>query len=455
MRAAKRERDKDVLDDLDITVGETEITIDESDLPLSDADFGEPPVAGWSDRTETNEHNRVTVAPPMPEHEYVAKMMKQLPDAERIPPSRAITPPRGLSKPPFVDTAPPVSGSRPSARPRNREGATSASMKPNAPSVKPRAPSMKPQTSVKPQTPSVKPQPPVKPRTASMKPPTSVKPQTPSVKPQTPSVKPRTRTSRSPGAAPPPAPAEPLTLDLSDSLLPIAVPSPVPLPAIEQPPVPKFDLEPEPELPPPSAGLPFPPPPKSDPAFPAPSSSQLKSTALPKLSQNSALDAVASSAPLRSTDPPRLSFSPAAGDPLELVGVHAQSVKPGADPKPTMVEVRDRFDVGDFSGALALATKILEDEPEHVDALLYAEHCRDVLKQMYISSLGGLRKVPQIAVSPEQLRWLALDHRAGFLLAQLDGRSSLEELLDVCGMPPFEAIRLLVQLLQQNVIRVV
>jgi hypothetical protein len=96
----------------------------------------------------------------------------------------------------------------------------------------------------------------------------------------------------------------------------------------------------------------------------------------------------------------------------------------------------------------------LEEDPEHVDALLYAEHCRDVLKQMYIPNLGGLRRVPQIAVSPEQLRWLALDHRAGFLLAQLDGHSTFEELLDVCGMPPFEAICLLVQLLQQNVIRV-
>ena len=119
-----------------------------------------------------------------------------------------------------------------------------------------------------------------------------------------------------------------------------------------------------------------------------------------------------------------------------------------------MSEVRDRFDVGDFTGALELANSILEEQPEHVDAQLYADHCKDTLKQMYISNLGGLRKVPQLAVSPEQLRWLALDHRAGFLLSQLDGRSTFEELLDVCGMPPFDAIRLLVQLLQQNVIRI-
>ena len=119
-----------------------------------------------------------------------------------------------------------------------------------------------------------------------------------------------------------------------------------------------------------------------------------------------------------------------------------------------MRAVRDRFDVGDFSGALILAEGILEHDPESVDALLYAEHCRDVLKQMYISRLGGVGKVPQVAVSDEQLRWLNLDHRAGFLLSLVDGHSSFEELLDMSGMPPVDALRLLLELLQQNVIKV-
>lgn len=377
--SAQRERDKDVLEDLDITLGEAEISVSEEDL--EDAAIA----SDWSEPPNATEHERVTVAPPMPEAEYVAKMMKELPDAERIPPSRAITPPRGLSKPPMgAESVPP---SRTSRRPSNR---------------------------------------PKKPEKQG-------------------SIKPRAKTSRVPAPPPPQPQAEPLTLDLSDSLLPIAVPSPVPspvpVPPFERGNVPRFDtLEPAPvTAPSPNAGV--------------------KRT-LPSIAQGGGggvLDAVATTAPFhsQSSDPPRLSFGPAAGDALELVGVRAQSVKPGPEPKATMAEVRDRFDVGDFTGALALATKILEDEPEHVDALLYAEHCKDTLKQMYVSSLGGLRKIPQLAVSPDQLRWLALDHRAGFLLAQLDGRSTLEELLDVCGMPPFDAMRLLVQLLQQNVIRVV
>jgi hypothetical protein len=149
-----------------------------------------------------------------------------------------------------------------------------------------------------------------------------------------------------------------------------------------------------------------------------------------------------------------LSFGPTSGDALELVGVRAQSIKPPKSPSITMRAVRDRFDVGDFSGALVLAEGILEHDPESVDALLYAEHCRDVLKQMYISRLGGVGRVPQVAVSHEQLPWLSLDHRAGFLLSLVDGRSSFEEVLDMSGMPPIEALRLLLELLQQNVIKV-
>jgi hypothetical protein len=154
----------------------------------------------------------------------------------------------------------------------------------------------------------------------------------------------------------------------------------------------------------------------------------------------------------RSSGAPR-SFRPAAGDALELVEVRSKSVRPALAPNITMRAVRDRFDVGDFSGALILAEGILESEPESVDALLYAEHCRDVLTQMYISRLGGMKRIPHIAVTNEQLRWLALDHRAGFLLSLVDGRSSFEEVLDVSGMSTVDALRLLMDLLQQNVIR--
>jgi hypothetical protein len=155
----------------------------------------------------------------------------------------------------------------------------------------------------------------------------------------------------------------------------------------------------------------------------------------------------------RSRDAPTLAFRATDGDALELVGARAQS----RPPKPSAVDlrqVRDRFDTGDFTGALAMSEGILGQDPDNADAQLYAEHCRDVLKQMHLSRLGGLRRVPLVAIGPEQLRWLSLDHRAGFLLSLVDGRSTFDEVLDMSGMSDLEALRLLVQLLEQNVIKV-
>jgi hypothetical protein len=49
---------------------------------------------------------------------------------------------------------------------------------------------------------------------------------------------------------------------------------------------------------------------------------------------------------------------------------------------------------------------------------------------------------------------LGLDHRAGFLLSRVDGLSTVEEVLDICGMPRLEALKTLVDLLDRGAIRV-
>jgi hypothetical protein len=48
--------------------------------------------------------------------------------------------------------------------------------------------------------------------------------------------------------------------------------------------------------------------------------------------------------------------------------------------------------------------------------------------------------------------WLNLDHRAGFLLAQIDGTVNYEDLFALSGLPRLDTARILVALLQQGVI---
>lgn len=135
--------------------------------------------------------------------------------------------------------------------------------------------------------------------------------------------------------------------------------------------------------------------------------------------------------------------------PPPMTGAPPSSPGDGSDPERDM---RDRFSLGDYSGALVVAESILEDHPENAEALRYAESCRNVLAQMYTARIGPLERVPFIAVPREQLKWLSIDHRAGFVLSHVDGISSIEQILDVSGMPVLDALRILYELAQQRVI---
>jgi hypothetical protein len=114
--------------------------------------------------------------------------------------------------------------------------------------------------------------------------------------------------------------------------------------------------------------------------------------------------------------------------------------------------MKDRFAMGDFSGALEMAEYILGRTPHDPEAKSLSEKCRDVLLDMYSSRIAGLDRVPRIAMTHDQIRWLSLDHRAGFLLSMVDGISSIDDLLDISGMQRLDALRIICALLDQKVI---
>ena len=124
-------------------------------------------------------------------------------------------------------------------------------------------------------------------------------------------------------------------------------------------------------------------------------------------------------------------------------------------PRKGAARVRDMLDrvaLGDYTGALEIAEAILQVDPVNAEALRCADESRATLQQMYTARIGPMDRVPMVMVPREQLRWLSIDHRAGFLLSHVDGVSSLEMILDVSGMPTLDALRILCELAQQRVI---
>jgi hypothetical protein len=125
-----------------------------------------------------------------------------------------------------------------------------------------------------------------------------------------------------------------------------------------------------------------------------------------------------------------------------------EAKKPANTPR----EMRDCFSLGDYTGALDVAEKILEQDPNDQEALRMANDCRSTLEKMYTSKIGPLTRVPTVMVPSGELRWLSIDHRAGFVLSNIDGVSSLEMIIDVSGMPTLDALRILCELAQQRII---
>ena len=114
--------------------------------------------------------------------------------------------------------------------------------------------------------------------------------------------------------------------------------------------------------------------------------------------------------------------------------------------------MNDRIALGDYSGALEIAEQLLETTratsrcgPAPRAAGASSSRCT-------LHASVPLDRVPLVMVARDQMRWLSIDHRAGFVLSLVDGVSSLEMILDVSGMPVLDALRILSELAQQRII---
>ncbi len=117
-------------------------------------------------------------------------------------------------------------------------------------------------------------------------------------------------------------------------------------------------------------------------------------------------------------------------------------------------EMQSRLAAQNYAGALRLAEDLLAEHPEDRAASQCADRCREAMAQKYLTRLGGRTNVPKVVMSEQEIRWLALDHRAGFLLSFIDGGMPIEEVLDVASMPELDALRILFELREQGVIEI-
>lgn len=69
-----------------------------------------------------------------------------------------------------------------------------------------------------------------------------------------------------------------------------------------------------------------------------------------------------------------------------------------------------------------------------------------------LERIGDLSRVPRLAIDHDEVPRLDLDQRTGSFLALVDGASSVDELLDVCGIGRNEALVILHELLESKIV---
>jgi hypothetical protein len=117
-----------------------------------------------------------------------------------------------------------------------------------------------------------------------------------------------------------------------------------------------------------------------------------------------------------------------------------------------MAAARQLFDLGDFSGSLERVEQVLALEPNHSEARDYLHRNEATLTKMFESKLGDLNRAPRTLMRADEVIWMNMHHRAGFVLSRVDGTLSFDDLIEVAGIKRLDAVRILATLLSNGII---
>ena len=135
-------------------------------------------------------------------------------------------------------------------------------------------------------------------------------------------------------------------------------------------------------------------------------------------------------------------FSPEPGDFADRLPVgDADADTMVADVDILVRDAREREQAGDYEVALKNCEDALRRDPEHKEAQDLAETLRQELNDVYLKELQPLDRTPFLRAKDSSILELSLDPVGGFLISQIDGEITVEELLTILGT--FDQFRVL------------
>lgn len=124
-----------------------------------------------------------------------------------------------------------------------------------------------------------------------------------------------------------------------------------------------------------------------------------------------------------------------------------QSVK---TPRSDSVQVAALMAQGNLEEALGHARALLAEGDPGPQVSVWAGECERLLEARYLASVGGARGVLEIRSTPSEQMGLPLSPASAFLISLVDGYVTVEDIVDVCGLPRLDALRGLAKLVESG-----
>ena len=100
-----------------------------------------------------------------------------------------------------------------------------------------------------------------------------------------------------------------------------------------------------------------------------------------------------------------------------------------------VLEMHRRLARHDYDAALDIARAVLAERPHDAVALECMMTCQDALEELYHFALASLLRVPVRIAAADRVTSLPLEPTHAFVLALVDGVSTVETVLDMTGNP--------------------
>ncbi len=110
-------------------------------------------------------------------------------------------------------------------------------------------------------------------------------------------------------------------------------------------------------------------------------------------------------------------------------------------------------DAGDTERAVCAVDLALSEDPNSALGQKLITRHREAIMSVFAGYIGDLDRMPQLARPLHELQDAPISPRAAFLLSRIDGVLTVDELLDVSGMPRLEAFRHICQLYLRGILR--